>query len=286
MIAYFYSFLLLIGLLLGSGCASAPPSVADRIAALQPLLATHHWQQTQLTTDELPLFAAYPQPLLPSEAITLYIEGDGFAWRDRHHPSTNPTPLHPLALLLALRHPDNRVAYLARPCQFIDRSDCSPRYWTDSRFSSEVMTRMNRAVDQLKQRFQAHQITLVGYSGGGAIALLMAARRTDITGVITVAGNLDHRYWSRKQALSRLTGSLNPADFTTQLAALPQHHFSGAADSTVPTAVAQSYQRQLPPTAPSTLTIMEDYTHRCCWVEAWPQLLQQVYRGWRQPPKP
>ena len=50
---------------------------------------------------------------------------------------------------------------------------------------------MNEAIDFLIKKYQAGKIELVGYSGGGAVALLLAVRRHDIVSVRTVAGNLN-----------------------------------------------------------------------------------------------
>jgi pimeloyl-ACP methyl ester carboxylesterase len=63
----------------------------------------------------------------------------------------------------------------------------------------------------LKQRSGSTRLTLVGYSGGGTIAVLLAARRSDVAEVITVAANLDVGYWTQRDGLSPLTGSLDPA---------------------------------------------------------------------------
>jgi hypothetical protein len=59
-----------------------------------------------------------------------------------------------------------------------------------------VISASNQAVDALKQRYGAQEIVLVGYSGGGAVAALVAARRTDVVRLVTVAGNLDHLAWT------------------------------------------------------------------------------------------
>lgn len=89
------------------------------------------------------------------------------AWISSDMPSTDPTPTDPLALKLALAHPEGQAVYLARPCQFTGTDRCARKYWTDTRFSVEVVRAMNLAIDQLKARFSAQEIELVGYSGGG-----------------------------------------------------------------------------------------------------------------------
>ena len=75
-------------------------------------------------------------------ALTVYIEGDGFAWATRSRPSFNPTPKRPMGLELALGHPGGNVAYLARPCQFVGETEfrgCTPLAWTHARFSEAAV---------------------------------------------------------------------------------------------------------------------------------------------------
>ena len=62
----------------------------------------------------------------------------------------------------------------------------------------------------MKEKSGAKYLELVGYSGGGAIAVLVAARRSDVVGIRTVAGNLDTRAFCKYQHVSALDGSMNP----------------------------------------------------------------------------
>jgi hypothetical protein len=54
-----------------------------------------------------------------------YQSGDGLAWLSSDVPSSDPTPLDPLALRLALAKPARNAAYLARPCGVL-RASLSP----------------------------------------------------------------------------------------------------------------------------------------------------------------
>ena len=71
----------------------------------------------------------------PGAPLRIYIEGDGFAWRDRRTPSDDPTPKDDLVLNLARADSSPNVAYLARPCQYISSFSCRSFYWTKGRFS-------------------------------------------------------------------------------------------------------------------------------------------------------
>ena len=184
-------------------------------------------------------------------------------------PSTDPTPTDPLALKLALAHPEGQAVYLARPCQFTGTDRCARKYWTDTRFSVEVVRAMNLAIDQLKARFSAQEIELVGSSGGGAIAALLAARRTDVVYLITVAGNLDRAAWTRLHRISPLTGSLNPADEAQRVVHIAQRHWVGGKDRNIPAEITRSFT-QRGGIDSSSVQIIDAYDHHCCWVEGWP----------------
>lgn len=126
---------------------------------------------------------------------------------------------------------------------------------------------MNAALDQVKQRMAAKTLTLVGYSGGGAVAVLLAARRSDIDQLITVAGNLDTVAWTRHHALSPLTGSLNPADEAERLMGIRQIHWVGVADETIPPLIAESYAARFMHLPYPEINILQGYSHQCCWVK-------------------
>lgn len=179
-----------------------------------------------------------------ADTLTIYIEGDGNAWASRRSISEDPTPKNPLALKLAVLDPSPNVAYLARPCQYtphdLNRA-CTADIWTDSRFSEMVIDNMNQAVEQLKEQYQAKRIQLVGFSGGAAVAVLIAARRNDVINLKTVAGDLDHQALSGYHKTTPLGNSLNPKAVAYQLIYLPQYHFAGEKDKTVPPFIAEQF---------------------------------------------
>lgn len=257
------------GLLLTS--CSHLPSPSERATLADKLANAADWSPMVLRSTSFSLQAWVAGNARPSDVLTVYLEGDGLAWLDSATPSTDPTPLNPLALQLALKH-SGAVAYLARPCQYVassDRQHCESKYWTSHRFASEVIDATSQALDQLKRRWGANRLVLVGYSGGGGVAALVAAKRQDVVGLITVAGNLDHAAWTKLKHLSPLTGSLNPIDFVSSLQEISQWHYVGQLDLIMPMAVAQGYAaRFLPKDRPNVVT-MDRFDHRCCWVDAW-----------------
>ena len=212
------------------------------------------------------------------ERLVVYIEGDGRSWKTRYSPPVDPTPVNPVGLDLAVRDTAPLAVYLARPCQYTrdrDRRGCHPRYWATHRFAEEVIDAMDRAIDHYKLTLGASEIELVGYSGGGAVAALIAARRGDVVGLTTVVAPLDHAAWTRHHKITPMAGSLNPADFAATLEHIPQTHFVGGDDSVVPVAVAWSYRARMTDPGKTRIIVREDYDHFCCWVRDWTTLRAQ-----------
>lgn len=258
-----------IGLLLAA--CSHLPSPSERNDRAQALAKAAGWSPLLLPANSFTLKALVPDHPYASETLTIYLEGDGLAWLDESSPSSDPTPLDPLALRLALKH-RGAVAYLGRPCQYVQaphRQHCQSRYWTSSRFAPEVIDATSQALDKLKPRWGASQLVLVGYSGGGAVAALVAAQRSDVVRLITLAGNLDHSAWTKLKRLSPLTGSLNPADFVAELQRIPQWHLVGGRDLVMPPVIAQGYASRFSGVYRPEVMILDGFDHRCCWADAW-----------------
>ncbi len=263
----------LLTLLLLSGCASIPGQ-SVRNEHTYKLASDRGWLSNVINTDYFLLQTYVPAKLQSTKKLTIYIEGDGLAWINRSTPSFNPTPVNPVALKLALQD-DKPAVYIARPCQYVnfDQSpNCSQKYWSGHRFSPEVIYATNQAVDQLKLKFGAKELVLVGYSGGGAVAALVAAQRTDISYLITIAGNLDHQTWTARQQLSPLRNSLNAADFTDKLQNIKQIHYVGGKDHIIGEFVARAYSKKFASGLSNSIVVMPDFDHVCCWEKYWPDL--------------
>lgn len=129
------------------------------------------------------------------------------------------------------------MIYLARPCQYGMRSNphCQSRLWSAARFGEVVVDATDRNIDELLARFEDRiRLILLGYSGGGVIAALVAARRDGVDLLVTMAAPLDVADWTRLARVSRLSESLSPMDEITALRRLPQHHFVAGEDVVVP----------------------------------------------------
>lgn len=218
-----------------------------------------------------------------ARTLVVYIEGDGRAWESRRRVSADPTPARATALRLAARDRSPALLYLARPCQFLvagPDETCDPRQWTSHRYAGSVVDTLETAMDDVVRRDGGapETLVLVGYSGGGTLAALLAARRTDVACLITVAANLDIEAWSRLHGVDPLSGSDNPAALGPALAGVPQVHLAGADDAVVPAAVIASYVEALARSDPrptrvrreSRVVVLPGRDHDCCWEGDWP----------------
>ncbi len=211
--------------------------------------------------------------------LTVYIEGDGYAWASANRVSDDPTPKDPVALRLAAQDPSPSVAYVARPCQYVTdtrRRGCSPAYWANGRFAPEVIEAEAAAIRTLMARAGATRLRVVGYSGGAAVALLLPRYGVHPDSIITVAGVLDPTAWVRLHELSPLVGSLDPVDTAAAVANTRQVHFVGGNDQVVPAAIAQSHGRRIATDAAMSIITVPGYTHECCWSENWLRLLREA----------
>ncbi len=216
---------------------------------------------------------SFSRGLAGASHVDVYLEGDGRAWQSRRRVSRDPTPRHPLAQALALRDPAPAVLYLGRPCQYAsaaELADCEPRYWTAERYGEAVVAALDGVLETLLSSADGAMPTLglTGYSGGAAIAVLLAARRDDVAWVVSVAGNLDPAAWTAHHGVSALSG-LDPVALAPRLADTPQAVLLGRDDRIVaPSLVA----RYLAVADAAAVEIIDDFDHRCCWVDAWPRL--------------
>lgn len=211
----------------------------------------------------------------PSDRISIYIEGDGRAWETKYRLSDDPTPSNPVALRLAAVDPADNVVYIARPGQYSPSGlpDCDSQYWSAKRFAPEVVGTMDRVIDILKEKAGVKYLELVGYSGGGAIAVLVAARRSDVVALRTVAGNLDTNTFCAYHHVSQLYGSMNPLDVARKVARIPQRHFVGTKDRIVPFAVVESFVTMEGQGEQESITIVKDASHNDGWFKRWRKLL-------------
>lgn len=211
-----------------------------------------------------------------SDTLHVYIEHDGTPWLDLAYPSADPTPRTPLALELMARDGGPRL-FLGRPCYYAPREEpgCTPLLWTHRRYSPEVVASMVAALRRFLAQHPFRRVVLIGYSGGGTLAWLMAAQVPETVAVVTVAANLDTDEWTRFHGYSALAGSLNPALMPSLPSAIVQVHYVGGRDRNVPPSVVESFSRRH---AGTRIIEIAEFDHECCWIERWPKLLGEMPR--------
>jgi pimeloyl-ACP methyl ester carboxylesterase len=210
-------------------------------------------------------------PLDRSEPLYIFLEGDGAPWRGGVIPNDDPTTRDPVALEL-LKRTARGGAYLTRPCYHrMPGPRCTPDRWTGARYSEEVIAVMAEAVHEAMRLAEASRATLVGYSGGGVLAVLLAERVNKIDAVVTLGANLDIDAWTRRHGYLRLEGSLNPAHSEREHV-WREVHLQGARDANVPPDTTDAYFARYPN---AERRVIEDFDHVCCWVDAWPGILER-----------
>jgi len=220
-----------------------------------------------------------PRTQQPNDILRVYIEGDGRSWVTPSQPSADPTPFYAVGFDLAVLHAKQQVPtlYIARPCQYVlgqDRRNCQPAFWTAGRFSEEVVAAIDAAIDDVLSKHPYSQIDLVGFSGGGALAVILATRRQDVRVMVTVAGVLDHEAWTEHHGVSRLNQSVNPADLQGRIVADREIYIFGEDDDIVPANIFSAFL--LNRSEESEVVIDRHSDHLCCWAQNWPKILKDL----------
>ena len=267
-----FCLLAFLGLL--AGCKTISMSPRDRGLQADAIARVGGFSKEIIAADPFTI-TTYYRIRNKGDALRVYIEGDGFAWASPRRLSSDPTPKNPLGLKLAVQDSYDNVLYMARPGQFSDTAfTVDSQYWSLSRFSPEVLRALSKVIDVYKEKLQPSTIHLVGYSGGGALAALLAANRKDIDSLRTVAGNLDHHAFTEHHGATPLSNSLNPINFPNVLSNIRQVHFIGGADKIIPKIIAESYLAEIGSPKCAELVVVEKATHHQGWAKDWRDLLQ------------
>lgn len=255
-----YSFLTIMGIsaLSVTACGIGEPlrsEVAMRVASPA-------WMVKRPVEAEPFILTAFERMHEPGEIATLYIEGNGEADLFEGGRLFDPTPHNPVALHLASKDKADNLAYLARPCQYTGLIDIEAEcetYWGDAQFSETVLSSYNKALDGIKARYDVTEFNLIGYNGGATLAAMLAANRSDVASLRTVAGLFD---------MDALSSSLST------LRGIPQHHFIGGQDELSTSPELHDYLQALGSTECAAHTLVQEAEHEKGWVDKWPELLK------------
>ena len=247
--------------------------------ALEKLARSNHYQISEQTFSRLPIIQLNPIKIpIERSRLRIYIEGDGRAWITQSQPSLDPTP-HNLFFAQLAMHDVQPSIYLGRPCQFVRNKSCTVALWTSARFGQQTLTAMHLALDQVRRDFQAQELELIGYSGGAAIALLLAAQRDDVAQIQTIAGNLSPKVWAQFHQLTALSQSQDPATYAKQLKLIKQRHFVGELDENISLPLFYDFMQQFSPQAKCVeLVVVLGANHAQGWKSAWQSVSQSSIR--------
>lgn len=207
-------------------------------------------------------------------ALFVFFEGDGRPWvAQGMQPSADPDPRRAVAMELAAAQ---RATLLGRPCYHGHARDsgCQAALWTSGRYSEPVVASMAAALRQVIAGHATRPVVLIGYSGGGALALLVADRVPEVRAVVTLAANLDLDAWTRYHGYQPLVGSLDP--FAARpLRAGCEIHIAAGRDTVVPPSLVEAAAARRPG---ASLRIEPEADHACCWRSHWKALLANLAR--------
>jgi pimeloyl-ACP methyl ester carboxylesterase len=252
--------------LLAGGCATAPVSPSGLAARLR-------FHSVQLQGASF-VHSAYYSLEPAASTLWVFIDGDGRPWiNGGREPAQDPTSRNPLALRLA-GATGRPALYISRPCYDGHASDaaCSVELWTSARYSERVVESMIEALRAFQAQHAFEHLVLVGYSGGGTLAALMAPRLPNVRALVTVAANLDVAAWTAHHGYLPLNESLDPADRDDVLTA-PEIHLVGVGDITVPAQLSRRYFERRPR---ALLWEYEGFDHICCWAQHWPRIVARL----------
>lgn len=206
----------------------------------------------------------------------IYLEGDGSPWIGETRVAPDPTPRRAYALELMALDPGASV-YVGRPCYHGQerKEPCDPLLWTRDRYSARVVDSLASVIRQIVAGRDPEELVLIGYSGGGVLAMLLAERLESTRTVVTVAANLDTDAWTDLHDYSPLGDSLNPARRSPLAPIIRQYHLAGGQDQRVPPEIIETVARDQPN---SEILLYPGFDHTCCWTDIWLEVLDHVAR--------
>lgn len=213
------------------------------------------YQTLQTGNMRLALWIKRPHP---DKKLRIYIEGDATSRPFVKHGVVS----NPVAFKLAEKDSYPNTVYLSRPCYYIDQEICSSAVWKEGRFMPEIVGEMKEIIDRLRKRYRPTEIELIGYDGGGAMALLLATRIKGIpVKVITIAGTLNTELYALYQDQVFLPDNLNPAGEMYMLSNIPQVHYIGAKDEVYPNSFSEEFTKKIPNPVSIQLKRVKGATH-------------------------
>jgi pimeloyl-ACP methyl ester carboxylesterase len=249
----------LIGVALLAGCQSNPYKEWSGL------------DRSVIQSQGLPLLSLKNE-MPPGSALHIYIEGDGQPWVGERI-AADPGPFKLISLSLMQQDPNPSI-YLGRPCYFQDLigdKNCHPSLWTRARYSQQVVDVMVAALLSRPELADYDEWVLIGHSGGGTLAYLMAQQLPKVKQVIAISSNLNVGAWVDHHDYAPLDHSLDPTKIDSPKP-LQLFYLAGGKDKNVPLKVNQTFLDQVN----ATIILREEYDHNCCWKKEWRKILDQI----------
>lgn len=158
--------------------------------------------------------------------------------------------------------------YVGRPCYYqVADTRCQGSWWTYNRYHPDVVNSLLKVVEQLAENHP--ELWLIGYSGGGTLAVLLGNRLNRPVKVVTVNANLDHQAWTEYHQYSPLTGSLNPIHDSAYNPYMQELHWYGTEDQNILPAWTLAYCQKR-----HAQCLPVPASHSEGWPELWPAILR------------
>jgi pimeloyl-ACP methyl ester carboxylesterase len=125
----------------------------------------------------------------------------------------------------------------------------------------------------LRRHTQYEGLHFYGYSGGGVLATLLAARFASTRRLVTIAAPLDLDGWTRLHGFTALTGSIDPMTQPPLPASIRQLHLAGGSDRIVPGDLIRRFAARQ--TRSARFAEVTGFDHHCCWLESWQTVVLQ-----------
>lgn len=256
--------LIVVAVSILSACASSPSarfnSKAEAMGFTKKVISTPQFDLTVFYNN-----------VTKTEGLNIYIEGDGRPFIHKTYINQDPTSTQALTLKLMSQDP-TRSVLVGRPCYHKPKArNCNDsKWWTSHRYSKTIVESIVNAINNINT--PKDDVTLIGFSGGGTLAMLAAGHLRTVKRVITINANLDINAWATQHNYTQLSGSLNPIDFLDDLSSIPQDHLIGGKDTNVDASV---WRSKLEPYDSVIVHSYPDFNHQCCWEKIWGAFLKK-----------
>lgn len=205
--------------------------------------------------------------------LNIYLEGDGSPYIRNQYIASDPTSYK--GLMLQLMSVDGSPSILlGRPCYHhntVTRGCDDNKWWTSHRYSEDVVNSMTTAIESLASEYE--HLSLIGFSGGGSLAMLIGAQLENTNEIITINANLDIDAWVQQHGYAALYGSVNPVEILPLLADIKQRHLIGGRDTNVDSSLWQGPVKHY---KNAEIIPYPSFNHYCCWSSMWKNFINEV----------